>query len=224
MNQKMLLRACALYEFDQGHSAAEAGRNIRNTYGEDAISDSNCRKWFARFRDGDRSLEDHEREGRPKIVDRDALKKTVDSNPFLTIRDLEEMFVCSLGTISNALEEIGKVKKLGRWVPHKLYHKLLHDNSRPHVSKVTQSKIEDLGWKVLPHALYSPDLGPTDYHLFRSMQHYLRDVQLKNVEKVKKWVDDYFRSQPDEFYSRGIRKLRERWRKTIDANGEYFID
>ena len=48
---------------------------FEHTYGEDAISDSNCRKWFARFRDGDRSLEDHEREGRPKIVDRDALKK-----------------------------------------------------------------------------------------------------------------------------------------------------
>ena len=39
MDQKMLLRACALYEFYQGHTAAEADRNIRNTSGSDAISD-----------------------------------------------------------------------------------------------------------------------------------------------------------------------------------------
>ncbi len=62
MDQKMLYRACALYEFDQGHSAAEAGRNIRNTYGSDAISDSSCHRWFARFKSGDRTLEDYERE------------------------------------------------------------------------------------------------------------------------------------------------------------------
>ncbi len=89
---------------------------------------------------------------------------------------------------------------------------------------MSQSKIEELDWKVLPHAPYSPDLAPTDYHLFRSMQHKLRDEQFKNVEEVKKWVEDYFGSQPAEFFHSGITKLRERWRKTIDVNGEYFID
>ena len=58
MDNMMLLRVCALYEFDQGHTAAKACRNIRNTYGSDAISDSNFPKWFPRFKSIDRTLED----------------------------------------------------------------------------------------------------------------------------------------------------------------------
>ena len=57
----MLLRACALYEFYQGHTAAEADRNIRNTSGSDAISDQNCSKWFARFSSRNITVEDYER-------------------------------------------------------------------------------------------------------------------------------------------------------------------
>ena len=86
------------------------------------------------------------------------------------------------------------------------------------------SKIEELDWKVLPHGPYSLDLLPTDYHLFRSMQYSLIDQQLENVEEVKKMVEEYFDSQPGEFFHSGIAKLRKRWRKTINANRDYFIN
>ncbi|GFX64125.1 histone-lysine N-methyltransferase SETMAR [Trichonephila clavipes] len=40
------------------------------------------------------------------------------------------------------------------------------DSARPHMSVVTCQKLWGLGWEVLMHPPYSPDLTPSDYHLF----------------------------------------------------------
>jgi len=41
-----------------------------------------------------------------------------------------------------------------------------HDNARPHTSIQTQEAIAKFGRNVLPHLPYSPDLAPSDFHLF----------------------------------------------------------
>ncbi|KAG5315239.1 MOS1T transposase, partial [Pseudoatta argentina] len=43
---------------------------------------------------------------------------------------------------------------------------LLHDDARPHVAKPVKTYLETLKWEVLPHPLYSPDIAPSDFHLF----------------------------------------------------------
>ena len=55
---------------------------------------------------------------------------------------------------------------------------LHHDNARPHTSLKTQVKLRELDWNILPNPTYSPDLAPSDYHKFRSLEHYLRGKNL----------------------------------------------
>lgn len=78
--------------------------------------------------------------------------------------------------------------------------------------------------EVLQHPPYSPDIAPSDYHLFKSMEHSLRDKKFSNVEEVKNHLDFYFNNKPPEFYDRGIKKLPILWRKIIDNDGKYLIE
>lgn len=101
---------------------------------------------------------------------------------------------------------------------------LQHDNARPHAAKLTQEKIRQLDWEVLPHPPYSPDIAPSDFHLFRSMEHSLKNQNFKNADDVRTHLESYFSSKDTEFYGRGIETLPTRWQKVLDNDGNYIID
>ena len=99
---------------------------------------------------------------------------------------------------------------------------LQHDNARPHVAKVVKTYLETLKWEVLPHPPYSPDVAPSDYHLFRSMAHGLKHQHFQSYEEVQNWIDSWIASTDDQFFQRGIRLLPERWEKVVANDGQYF--
>ena len=47
------------------------------------------------------------------------------------------------------------------------------DNSRLHVSLMSGQKLLQLGWELLIHLPYSPDIAPSDFHLLKSLQNSL---------------------------------------------------
>ena len=48
-----------------------------------------------------------------------------------------------------------------------------HDNATPHIYLSTHQKLLRLGLEVMLHPRYSPDLAPSGYYLFRSLQNSL---------------------------------------------------
>jgi histone-lysine N-methyltransferase SETMAR len=86
------------------------------------------------------------------------------------------------------------------------------DNVRPHTSVATSSYIRNtLHWDLLPHPPYSPDIAPSDYHLFRSLKNFLRGRCFTKDEEVQNAVGQFFASKlGTDFFKRGIKKLPER--------------
>lgn len=128
-----------------------------------------------------------------------------------------ELYKEQLTRLQQALEE-----KRPEWLDRHAKIILQHDNARPHVAKAVKDHINELKWEVLPHPPYSPDLAPSDFHLFRSMQHGLSGQSFKNYAEVKNWIDSWLASKEPEFFFRGIHLLPEKWSKVVTSDGNYF--
>lgn len=333
-------RHCMLYEFKRGFSAAGAVRNICEVYGQ-VISESQCKRWFEKFRSGDFDLKNRERSEMPLKLDNDVLQEMVETDPRLSSRELALRLDVSHTTVLNHLHEIGKVCKMGIWVPHQLsvnnllqrtsictsllarydvdpflkrivtgdekwvlylnverksqwlspgqtpiptakpglhpkkvllcvwwdmggvvYFELLdmnqtitadiycqqlaslraalvlkrpslvnrkgvilqQDNASSHTAKKTRELLKEFGWEVLPHPPYSPDIAPSDYHLFQSLQHFLSGKEFKNKEEVQSAINVFFASKDIAFYRRGIEVLPQRWEMVVENDGNYILD
>ncbi|GFX02249.1 mariner Mos1 transposase [Trichonephila clavipes] len=97
---------------------------------------------------------------------------------------------------------------------------LLHDNARPHSAINTQNLIRSFGWEQIDHPPYSPDLAPSDFHLFRYLKEFLGGKRFDTADEVKE-VQDWLSSQAADVYDLGIQKLVERYDKCLNKYGKY---
>ena len=92
----------------------------------------------------------------------------------------------------------------------------MHDNAAAHRALATQKKLAYLDFQCLDHPPYSPDLAPSDYHLFPGLKkqlkgrHFSSDVEV--IAAAETWLD----GQPSEFFLSGLQKLEQRARKCIE--------
>lgn len=337
------LRHILLFEFNRGSNASESARNICGVYGKGFVAERTARKWFSRFKNGNFDMSDEQRTGRPSGFNEERLEVLLQEDPKQTTRELAKKMDYSPQTVLNHLNTMGKVQKLGAWVPHELSqsnkdhrikvcasllarHRLAfqqhrpflrlivtgdekwclyvnmkqrkewvckndkasprvkpaihsrktmlcvwwnmdgivhfellernktinaqlyieqlqrlhvelerkypnrhndvilqHDNARPHTANLTKLAVQELGWEVLQHPAYSPDLAPSDFHLFRSLQNALNGISFKNDDEIRNWLENWFASKPANFFKHGIEMLPERWEEVVNNGGQYLI-
>jgi len=98
---------------------------------------------------------------------------------------------------------------------------ILHDSACPHAARLTSEAIAKMGWEVLPRPSYSPDLAPSDYHLFGFLNDQLRGQRYETTEAIQKAARQCLRMAGTEFYRRGIFKPPKRWKKCVQRSGDY---
>ncbi|GFU05964.1 mariner Mos1 transposase [Trichonephila clavipes] len=182
----------------KGKNAVQARKKLTDVNGEGVLTVRQCQNWFANWLI---SKMHHVREGRLKLLLPD--NTTINS----------DVYCHQLDKLNNALQQ-----KRSELINRKgvVFHQ---DNARPHTSLVTRQKLLQLEWDTVPHPPYSPDLTPSDYYLFRSLQNFLDRKTFTSNEEVKNHLDQFFPSKDQKFHERGIMLLPERWKKVLDQNG-----
>lgn len=124
----------------------------------------------------------------------------------------------------NQLTQLSEVLKEKRPYYRERHDKVIlqHDNARPHTAKIVQDTLKTLNWEILPHPPYSPDIAPSDFHLFRSMSHGLSNQSFHSYEDTRKWVESWIASKDPSFFRRGIHLLPDKWEKVVYSDGQYF--
>ena len=95
-------------------------------------------------------------------------------------------------------------------------------NAWPHTACSSVATIQDLSFECLPHPPYSPDLAPNDFHVFGPLKEAMGGQSFRSDEEVQQAVHEWLRSQPKDFFSRGIHALPKCWNTSMEHNGDYI--
>ena len=99
--------------------------------------------------------------------------------------------------------------------------RLLQDNAPVHNSRVAQTEALSCGYEILPHPPYSPDLAPSDFHLFPTMKSFLKGKHFSGDEELISEVKSWLQAQSVDFYRRGLHSCIKRWEKCVNLGGTY---
>jgi len=131
------------------------------------------------------------------------------------------------GTTINAAVYCDTLRRLRRAIQNKRRGLLtsgivlLHDNARPHSAGLTKNLLRQFHWDVFDHPPYSPDLAPSDFHLFPELKKWLGGRRYDTHEELESSINEHFKSLAAEFYEAGIGKLVHRYDKCLNLQGNY---
>lgn len=108
-----------------GKSASETLLALQTVYGDDSLKKTAVYEWFSRFKDGQESLEDESRSGRPSTSRNEGMiervKQLIRADRRMTIDELAQEVGISHGSIHAILSDDLKMKRVSaKFVPRLL--------------------------------------------------------------------------------------------------------
>ncbi|GFO41772.1 transposase [Plakobranchus ocellatus] len=88
-------------------------------------------------------------------------------------------------------------------------------------ANLTQQWLQRYGWEILPHPAHSPDLAPSDFHLFGPLKRHLGGMAFETEDDLISELRNWFDNLDVDFFRVGINSLLSRWQKCIDLHGDY---
>ncbi|XP_043760927.1 histone-lysine N-methyltransferase SETMAR-like [Cervus elaphus] len=116
-----------------GRKAEETTRNINNAFGPVTANKCIEQWWFKKFCKGDESMEDEECIAQSSEADNDQLRAIIKADLLTTTQEVANELNADHSIVIWDLKQIGKVKKVGTWVPHELTRKQKIDVLKCHL-------------------------------------------------------------------------------------------
>ncbi len=99
---------------------------------------------------------------------------------------------------------------------------LLQDNTTPHTCDDTMEYFQSVNMQIWEHPAYSPDLSPCDFWAFPVLKSKIRGHRFQNLEDLKVTVKRELLQLPLADFQNCFDNLLVRYRRCIEARGEYF--
>ena len=100
--------------------AAETTHNVNNAFGPGTANECTVQWWFKKFCKEDETLEDKELSSWPFKIDNDQLRAIIKTDLLTTTWEVAEELNIDHSMIIWHLNQLGKVKKLDKCLPHEL--------------------------------------------------------------------------------------------------------
>lgn len=159
------LRHCLFDYYRAGHSRHQATIEMQRQFGQEVPHRNWITKWWRHFENGETSLADKPRSGRPTTIDSHPVLQALENQPTSSLRSLERTTGVSRCTVSRILHNSGKVPRKPQVIPHDLtfgqkkqrVDTCVANLDHPHRSKLLNSLIcQDGKWVYYSNPVHNP--------------------------------------------------------------------
>jgi histone-lysine N-methyltransferase SETMAR len=207
---------------------ADIYRQLRQVYGDTVMNE---RTWISYFTPESKrhSLEWHHPSSpkKPRKFKQTVSSQKVMATIFWDRKGVLLVDYLPKGTTINAERYCDTLLRLRRAIQNRRRGKLsrgiilFHDNARPHTAASTQVLLDSFGWEIFSHPPYSPDLAPSDFHLFPKLKEFLGGIRFAGCDELQLRVNKWLQELAADEYNNGLLKLVDRYNKCLNERGDY---